>query len=102
MEVSELQRIAADFRKSLDEKFGRQFRGPKELMIDLMEEVGELAKSVSRKEIRGEEPKHSIESELTDVFLDVLWLANHYGIEIDREFMKSMERWKERFELKKR
>jgi NTP pyrophosphatase (non-canonical NTP hydrolase) len=97
MRISELQKIAADFRKSLDEKHGEQFKGPKELMIDLMEEVGELAKAISRKEIRGEKPEHSIESELVDIFLDILWLANHYGIELDREFRKSMERWKKRF-----
>lgn len=100
MDVSELQKIAGEFRKSLNEKFGEQFKGSKELMIDLMEEVGELAKSISRKEIRGEEPDHPIESEIVDVFLDILWLANHYNIDLGGEFQKSMEKWKDRFELK--
>lgn len=99
MDISELQEIAAEFRKSLDKKFSEQFKGPRELMIDLMEEVGELAKSISRKEIRGEKPKHPIESEIVDVFLDILWLSNYYGIELGKEFEKSLERWKKRFEV---
>jgi NTP pyrophosphatase (non-canonical NTP hydrolase) len=97
MQISELQKISEGFRKSMDDKFGEQFKGPKELLIDLMEEVGELAKSISRKEIRGEEPKHSIESEIIDVFLDILWMANHYGVDLEAGFMKSLGEWKKRF-----
>jgi NTP pyrophosphatase (non-canonical NTP hydrolase) len=93
MDIKKLQEIAAEIRKSMDKKFGKRFNGPKELMVDLMEEVGELASSISRKEIRGEEPKHSIESELADVLLTIFWLANYYGVELDREFEKKHGKW---------
>jgi NTP pyrophosphatase (non-canonical NTP hydrolase) len=101
MDTSEMQRIAADLGRVFKDKFGNRFMGSdiKFLMMDMMEEVGELARAVNRKEIRREEPDHPIESEIVDVFVDLMWIANHYGIDIEKGFRNTLEKWKKRYEM---
>jgi len=97
MDLKEAQELARKMRNCLDEKNGKQFQTGSHYLTDLIEEVGELAAAIGRKEIRKVEPKHSIQEELMDVLIDILWLANHYKIDIESELSNTLEKWKERF-----
>ena len=97
MEIKEAQDMAGKIRDAFEKKLGKQFETGSQILTDLMEEVGELAAAVGRIEIRKTESKHRIEEEPVDIFVDLLWLANHYGVDFEQEFGKMLERWKKRF-----
>ncbi len=101
MDLKEAQTIAAKIRDSFEKKLGKQFQTGSQILTDLMEEVGELAAAIGRKEIRKTESDHKIEHELIDIFIDLLWLANHYGVDFGKEFSKTVGRWEKRFDFEK-
>ncbi len=60
--------------------------------IALTEEVGELANEIMQKEIYEETSSNDkISSELTDVFVSLLELANIYNIDLEIEFDKKIK-----------
>ena len=97
MDISELQKIAKKFRDGLNRQNPKQYNTPVELLADLTEELGELAKSITRKEIRNMGSEHKIEEEVIDVLFSLLWIANHYGLDIEKEIKKSVQKWEKRF-----
>ncbi|MED7787895.1 MazG nucleotide pyrophosphohydrolase domain-containing protein [Francisella sp. 19X1-34] len=67
--------------------------------IALTEEVGELANEIMQKEIYEEtSDDKKIKSELTDVFVCVLEIANLYNIDLELEFENKIQDLKPRVE----
>jgi NTP pyrophosphatase (non-canonical NTP hydrolase) len=100
MDISEFQRIAKKFREHLNKSNPRQYNTAVELLADLTEEIGELAKSITRKEIRGVEPDHKIEDDVVDVLFSLFCFANHYKFDMKAEIAKVLKKWEERYGIK--
>jgi NTP pyrophosphatase (non-canonical NTP hydrolase) len=77
MEISEFQKLMYELYAHNDIR-----RGGKATMLWLVEEVGELAEAIRR-----EEPEN-IEEELADCFAWIGALANLYGVDLERAFLK--------------
>lgn len=83
--------------KKIAQKFPKKFqwRG-KERLIDLVEEVGELANAIlvyeknkpKRVLFRG----NSIADALCDILFDLLLLADYYGVNLEKEYQKMLKR----------
>lgn len=66
-------------------------------MISLSEEVGELAKEVLDKEFYEKtKDDQNLESEMADVFVSLLEMANVYGIRLDEALSKRLDELKPR------
>lgn len=77
----------------------------RDYMIDLAEEVGELAQAVliveKRKITNDPAKKRTVEDiadGLCDVMYDVIMLAERYGIELDEEYEEMLSRLEKRLE----
>jgi len=57
---------------------------PNEVFIRFAEEVGELAKEMRKKWKLGAEAAPSAAGELADVFMYLVDLANHFGVDLDQ------------------
>lgn len=72
--------------------------GIEALVLDLMEEVGELANAILIEE--GHKPEKRRRAELVDSVCDVLYdllrIADHYKIDLEKEYQKVLEQLKER------
>jgi NTP pyrophosphatase (non-canonical NTP hydrolase) len=77
MELEELMKKIAEKYLEIDKKSGELF-----LFSVLVEEVGELAEAIRKKEIS------SIEEELTDVAFVVLCISNLFGINIEKKIFE--------------
>lgn len=70
-------------------------------MIELMKQVGELAKNVMVMEgyymaardtdSRYQSSKEKIADELSDIFFMTVRIADHYGIDLEKEHLKEMD-----------
>ncbi|GEM_PF-2602760 len=98
--IKNSQDIAKDARGTFDKKFSNTFKTPQDFLVDLMEECGELAKIVSDKEIRKQKPRDGdLEGELIDIYMDILWLANYYEIDLEKEFINKINKWNKRYDF---
>jgi NTP pyrophosphatase (non-canonical NTP hydrolase) len=65
-------------------------------MAILMEEVGELARIISRKygeqSFKESDKKHDLGDEMADVLWVLICLANQTGIDLNEAFAKNMEK----------
>lgn len=101
-----------DFKKLVDDtlllsdkfktKLGKQGR-----MIDLMEEVGELANAmlmVDGRKTSGnpakQRTKEDIADALADILYDLILLSKHYDIKLDEVYPRMLEEMNNRFEKK--
>uniref|UniRef100_A0A7J2TJS0 Nucleotide pyrophosphohydrolase n=1 Tax=Archaeoglobus fulgidus TaxID=2234 RepID=A0A7J2TJS0_ARCFL len=77
MELSKLREILKEKYYPLDSKSSPLF-----LLSVLFEEVGELAESVRKRDLKG------IEEELADVLFMILSLANYFGVELEKKLIE--------------
>lgn len=63
---------------------------PNEIFVLFTEEVGELAKELRRRWKYGEEGKDKAAAELADVFMYLMDLANHFGVDLDDAVRKKI------------
>ena len=77
MEISEFQELMHDLYAHNDRR-----RGGNATMLWLVEEIGELAEAIRR-----EDPEN-IEEELADCFAWIGALANLYGVDLEKSFLK--------------
>lgn len=87
--------------KKIARKFPRKFQWEgKERLIDLMEEVGELANAILVEEKKKPQSVlyrgNSIADALCDILFDLLLLADYYGIDLREEYPQMLERLKGR------
>ncbi|AIT09225.1 nucleotide pyrophosphohydrolase [Candidatus Francisella endociliophora] len=90
MKIQQAQQTLAELFKNISHPRLASF-------IALTEEVGELANEIMQKEIYEETSNNEkITSELTDVFVSLLELANLYEIDLENEFNKKIKTLKPR------
>ncbi|MEM0350504.1 MAG: MazG nucleotide pyrophosphohydrolase domain-containing protein [Archaeoglobaceae archaeon] len=77
MEFKEIKKIIREKYYSIDVKSSPLF-----LLSVLFEEVGELAESIRKRDLKG------IEEELTDVFFMVISLANYFDVDIEKKLIE--------------
>ena len=95
MEIKQAQKIVDDWIKD----FGVRYFSETNQMLQLTEEVGELARVVSR--IYGEQSfkkgeKGDLADEIADVLFVLICLANSTGINLEKAFKENMEKKTER------
>lgn len=87
--------------KKIVKKFPKKFTwGKKERYMDLVEEVGELANAILVEEEN--KPKgvlfknNSVADAICDLLFDLLVLADLYGVDLDKEYLKMLKRLEKR------
>ena len=99
--LTDLQQRALDIRRryaDLNAKDGHDAWGPKEYAMGFTGDVGDLLKIVMAKEnLRAmDDVDGKLAHELADCLWSILVLAGHYGIDLEAEFMKTMDGLEER------
>ena len=92
--VDETKRIANGFGKIFDKR---------DRMLDLVEEVGELAQAMlivdGRKVTSDPDKKRTVvdvADALADILFDLIMLADDYGIELEEEYVGMLDRLEKR------
>jgi NTP pyrophosphatase (non-canonical NTP hydrolase) len=103
MKIDELTREVLKFR---DERNWKRYHNPKDLIIKMMTEVGELAEHFTWR--KGKElddyikkNKSEIENELSDVLYHILLIAHELKIDIPKAFLAKMEQNKKKYPVSK-
>ncbi len=94
-DIADLQKRALEIKQryaELNVKEGRETWGAKEYAMGFVGDVGDLLKLVMAKEklrpVEGVDAK--LAHELADCLWSVLVLADHYGVQIEKEFTTTM------------
>lgn len=68
------------------------------MAVDLMEEAGELANSILVKEgfKNKKRAKADLVDSICDIIFDLYMIAEHYGVDVEKEYLKVLEQLKER------
>lgn len=89
-QISDFQTYVA--KMVVERGFGKET--PPEMLMLLVEEVGELAKAIRKAHgIKSDEQseKFKIEQEAADVFIYLLDICNHFGIDLEKAFRDKEE-----------
>ena len=95
MEIKQAQKIVDDWIKD----FGVRYFSETNQMLQLTEEVGELARVVSRtygEQSFKEGEKGDLADEIADVLFVLICLSNGTGIDLEKAFKENMEKKTER------
>jgi len=91
------------FQKEVDEFISSTEEGywePLAMFAALVEEVGELGRSINAVEgvkgPKGEEAMKGLKEEMGDVLFALACIANYYGVDLEREVLKSVEKYRRR------
>lgn len=96
MEIQKMQKIVDDWVKTNTAGYWQ----PNNMMLRLMEEVGELAREVNHQ--FGEKPKkpfeeeNRLEYEIADILFALVCIANSLDIDLDQAFQQTMEKYTKR------
>lgn len=99
MDFAELVNETLEINNKFENKLGKQGR-----MLDLVEEVGELANAmlmVDGNKQSGnpdrQRTKEDIADALADIFFDIIILAKHYEVDLGNEYKTMLARMRVRF-----
>ena len=100
MEIKEAQKQSFKILEGINKALGTQHKSGG-MMLSLIEEVGEVARELSKKQsnYRGGFSKEELGDELSDVISRVFVIAEDNGIEIEEAFVQKLNKVKERFKL---
>jgi NTP pyrophosphatase (non-canonical NTP hydrolase) len=102
MEISEAQKQSFEVLENINNKHNVKHE-PGSMYLSLMEEIGEVARELSKKQRnsqRGDFNKEKLADELADVISRTLVIAEDNDINLDEAFQNKLIKIKERFELK--
>ena len=92
MEISEAQKIVDDWIKDVGVRYFNELTN----LAILTEEVGELARIISRKygeqSFKKSDEKYNLEDEIADVLFVLICLANQTGVDLTDAFKKNIEK----------
>lgn len=92
MELKEAQRIVDQWIQTTGVRYFNELTN----MAILSEEVGEVARIISRKygeqSFKSGEEEQVLDDELADVFFVLLCLANQTGVDLEEAFRRNMEK----------
>ena len=100
MEISEIQRIGIEVMNKINEKTECE-HSPDSMFLHLAEEVGEVARELSKKQVNWREDfnNEKLGDELADVIDTALIIARDENVDIEAAFLRKVEKVKNRFEL---
>jgi NTP pyrophosphatase (non-canonical NTP hydrolase) len=94
--IQDLQARALDIKRryaELNQKTGKQVWGPKDFAMGFVGDIGELMQLIAAKE--NVRPIDDVDAKLAHELADCLWcvlvLADHYDIDIEKEFIRTMD-----------
>jgi len=96
MDIKKMQKIVDNWIKTNTKGYWK----PSNMMLRLMEEVGELARAINHrfgeKRKKQKEADKEISSELADVFYDIICIANSLNIDLEDAFKHTIEKYEKR------
>lgn len=99
MDIKEFQVLSAEIISQIDEKYNIK-RNEQLTLSQFVEELGELAKEVNKRNLRNQEPtKKDLEDEFADVFLQFAKLAHHFDIDLEKAVLDKIETLKGKHSL---
>jgi len=100
MEIREMQRIGIEVMDKINVKTKCE-HCPDSMFLHLAEEVGEVARELSKKQMNWREDfnDEKLGDELADVINTVLIIARDEDVDIEAAFLRKVEKVKARFEL---
>lgn len=98
-DIQALQKRAVEIRRmyaQANSKDGHDTWGPKEYTMGFVGDLGDLIKIVMTKEnLRSSKNADDVDGKLAHELADCLWsvlvLSEHYGIELEKEFLQTMD-----------
>jgi len=101
MEIKEAQKQSFEILEKINNKNNIK-HNPDSMFISLVEEVGEVARELSKKQKnakRGDFNKKELAEELADIISRTLIIAEDNNINMDEAFTEKLKKIKERFSL---
>jgi NTP pyrophosphatase (non-canonical NTP hydrolase) len=100
MEIKEAQKQCSELLADINNKHNVKHE-PDSMFLSLAEEVGEVARELSKKQknYRGNFNKEELADELADVIGRTLIIAEDNNINMDKAFQNKLIKIKERFKL---
>jgi NTP pyrophosphatase (non-canonical NTP hydrolase) len=101
MEIKEAQKQSFEILEKINNKNNVE-HNPDSMFISLVEEVGEVARELSKKQKntkRGDFNKKELADELADIISRTLIIAEDNNINMDEAFTEKLKKIKERFNL---
>ena len=101
MEIKEMQKMSFGILQRINNKLNVKHE-PETIFLHLAEEVGEVARELSKKQEnwREEFNKDKLGEELADVIATLCSIATDNNIDVEEAFIDKFEKVKKRFELK--
>jgi len=100
MDLKEAQKECSMRLAQINKKLSIEHE-PDRMFLSLVEEVGEVARELSKKqkEFRGRFDKEKLGNELSDIISRALVIAEDNEIDMEQAFGKKLDQIKQRFEL---
>ena len=101
MEINEAQEQSFRILEKINNKNNAKHE-PDSIFISLVEEVGEVARELSKKQKntkRGDFNKEELADELSDIISRTLVIAEDNKIDMDKAFTEKLKKIKKRFNL---
>ncbi|MCB0354544.1 MAG: nucleotide pyrophosphohydrolase [Bdellovibrionales bacterium] len=101
--LAELSQIVRGFR---DERDWKQFHTPKDMVLSLLLEAGELAehfqwKSDDQSWEYLQEKKEEVSDEIADIFYWVLLVSHDFGIDLEQALQSKMAKNREKYPIER-
>lgn len=100
MEIKQAQKMSFELLEKINNKNNVKHE-PDSMFLSLAEEVGEVARELSKKQKnwREEFDKEKLADELADIISRALIIAQDNGIDMDQAFNNKLIKIKQRFQL---
>ena len=96
MTIKQAQKIVDEWINQFEEGYWP----PLSMLASLVEEVGELAREINAREKikrkKESEPENSLGLEIADILFSLICLANYYGIDLETELKKTIQKYSTR------
>jgi len=102
MEIKEAQKQSFELLERINNKHNVK-HNPDTMFISLVEEVGEVARELSKKQKntkRGDFNKEELADELSDIMSRTLVIAEDNNIDMDKAFQSKLIKIQKRFDIK--
>lgn len=98
MDLEEIKKETAEISRMIAEKTGTEDWKAETRFIDMVEEVGELANALMVEHgFKGENRRRAeLVDSICDILFDLLILANHFKVDLNKEYPKVLKQIEER------
>jgi len=100
MEISKFQKEISKIFSEIAKKPDFKEQSKEDILIRIMEEVGEVSRQVIREKYRKDKfNKANLTEEISDVIMLLNFLASKYNIDLSKECEDKIRRMREKFDL---